>query len=116
MIEFPVALLAIWAIFSLPSALVGAAFVWRQVFANPGLALTFVVVPWAAWLMFFLFVGRYGSLTTAVFSNVLVGLVEGVALTIIFKTASGRRARNIVLGAASLVAVLIWAVVPVMGE
>jgi MFS superfamily sulfate permease-like transporter len=75
-----------------------------------------VVVPWAAWLMFFLFVGRYGTLTTAAVSNVLVGLVEGIALTVIIKQAPGRRAHNIVLGAASLVAVLIWALVPVLGE
>jgi hypothetical protein len=115
-IEFLVALLAIWAIFSLPSALVGAGLVWRHVFSNPGAAFRFVVVPWAAWLMFFLFVGKHGSLTTAIVSNVLVGLVEGIALTIIIKNASERRARNIVLDAASLVAVLIWAFVPVMGE
>jgi len=116
MIEFLVALLAIWAIFSLPSTLVGAALVWRQVFANSGCVVEIRGCALGGLVDVLLSVGRYGSLTTAVVSNVLVGLVEVIALTVIFKKASGRSSRNIVLDAASLVAVLIWALVPVMGE
>jgi hypothetical protein len=116
MIEFLLALMLIWAIFSLPAALVGSALVVRKVFAVPKLALRFTLVPWGAWLIFFLFVGRYGSLTTATISNVLVGLIEGVALTLVLWKPLEKRKEHIILGAATLSAVLVWVLVPVLGE
>ena len=121
MLEFLGALLVTWPIHLVPAIAIAlpTAILTRKAFGWHASDLTGFFVPWLVWCVVFAFGPRPASLTSAVAESLLVGLAVGVgffSLPHLAKKARATLLRPILLASACVLALVLWAVFPLLGE
>lgn len=119
--EFLAALCFTWLIQAIVAALIvgPVVFITRKKLAWRRADMSSFILPWLTWFLVYILFSKYGSLTTALFANLLMGCAVGVGFivfAVLAKHMDHTVLRRSILAGLIGCAVLLWTFIPQLGE
>ena len=120
MLEFLAAMAMTWFFHAVP-ALIVCAPIWifgRHRVLWSRIDYLIIVIPWAIWVLLFIFGPRPGSLSSALVEAVTLGILTAIApiLRVSATQVNPSLLRYIGFGVVTLSGIFLWALVPFIGE